>query len=71
MKIDTIENRMNLARNREKIADDKAKMGTTKDKYPVMLSDGRTTIFISDKSKEEETRLKYELLLKSRFPIRP
>jgi hypothetical protein len=71
MKIDTIENRRNLAHNREKIADDKTKMGSTKDKFPILLSDGRTTIYISDKSKEEETRLKFELLLKSRFPIRP
>lgn len=62
---------MNLARNREKIAEDKSKMGSTKDKYPVLLNDGRTTIYISDKSKAEETKLKYEILMKSRFQTRP
>jgi hypothetical protein len=70
-RIDMIGNRMNLARNREKIAEDKSKMGSTKDKYPVLLNDGRTTIYISDKSKAEETKLKYEILMKSRFQTRP
>ncbi len=35
--------------------------GATMDKYPIMLEDGKTIIFISDKSKEEETRLKYRM----------
>ena len=35
--------------------------GSTADKYPVVLDGGKTIIFISDKSKEEETRLKYKL----------
>ena len=30
------------------------------DKYPVTLDDGKTIIFISDKSKEPETRKRYE-----------
>jgi hypothetical protein len=68
MKNDTLENRLNLARLKAKIPDDKLLMGSTKDKYPVLLYDGRTTIYISDKSKEAETRLKYELLMKSKFP---
>ena len=33
--------------------------GTTTDKYAVVLDGGKTIVFISDKSKEEETRQKY------------
>ena len=35
--------------------------GSTIDKYPVVLDGGKTIIFISDRSKEAETRLKYKL----------
>jgi len=33
--------------------------GSTADKYPVVLDGGKTIIFISDRSKEAEIRLKY------------
>ncbi len=69
MKNDAMENRMLQAHNREKISDAKLLMGSTKGKYPVMLDDGKTIIYISDESKEAETKLRYELLMKSRFPI--
>jgi hypothetical protein len=36
--------------------------GTTSDKYAILLDDGKTIVFISDKSKEAEVRLKYKLL---------
>ncbi|MFN8135546.1 MAG: hypothetical protein U0Z17_10085 [Bacteroidales bacterium] len=36
--------------------------GVTSDKYAIMLDDGKTIVFISDKSKEAETRLKYKQL---------
>jgi hypothetical protein len=36
--------------------------GITSDKYPILLDDGKTIVFISDKSKEAETRLKYRQL---------
>ena len=68
MKYDTLENRLNLARIRAKIPEDKLLMGSTKGKFPVILDDGKTVIYITDKSKAEETRLKYELLKNSRFP---
>lgn len=35
--------------------------GTTTDKYAVVMDNGRTIVYISDKSKENETRLKYEM----------
>ena len=61
MKKDTLENRMSLANNRFKIPDSKLLTGSLTGKYPVILDGGRTIIFISDKSKESETRRKYEL----------
>jgi hypothetical protein len=61
MKKDTLENRMNLANRRYKIPDSKLLTGSTTGKYPVILDGGKTIIFISDKSKESETRQKYEL----------
>lgn len=36
--------------------------GVTSDKYAVLLDDGKTIVFISDKSKEAEIRLKYKML---------
>jgi hypothetical protein len=36
--------------------------GITSDKYAILLDEGKTIVFISDKSKEAETRLKYKLL---------
>lgn len=47
--------------NRLKIAESKLLMGSIKDKYPVVLDGGKTIIYISDKSKETETRERYEL----------
>jgi hypothetical protein len=36
--------------------------GVTSDKYAILLDDGKTVVFISDKSKEAEIRLKYKML---------
>ena len=67
MKKDILDNRSGLAQHRFKIPDSKLLMGSTRGKYPVILDDGKTVIYISDKSKEAETRLKYKLLMKSKF----
>ena len=40
----------------------KSLSGLTSDKYAILLDDGKTVVFISDKSKEAETRLKYKML---------
>lgn len=61
MKKDTWENRIMNEHNRLKIAESKLLMGSIKDKYPVVLDGGKTIIYISDKSKETETRERYEL----------
>jgi hypothetical protein len=60
MKKDTLEHRMMQERQRLKVPDSKLLSGSTKDKYPVVLDGGRTIIFIEDKSKESETRKRYE-----------
>jgi hypothetical protein len=61
MKKNTLENRMNLANNRFRTPHAELLTGSLIGKFPVILDGGRTIIFISDKSKESETRLKYEL----------
>jgi len=68
MRNDTTQNRLNLDLNRPKIPDNKLAMGSTKDKYPIVLDDGRTVVFISDKSKEAAIRLKYQLLKENKLP---
>ena len=68
MKNDMLDNRSSLAPHRFKIPDSKLLMGSIMGKYPVILDDGKTTIYISDKSKEAEIRLKYKLIMKSKFP---
>jgi hypothetical protein len=67
MKKDTLENRMIIEHNRNKIPDSKLSMGSVINKYPIVLDDGKTIIFISDKSKETETRQKYKLQRESKI----
>jgi hypothetical protein len=45
----------------------KLSAGSLADKYPVVLDGGRTTIYISDKRKESETRKRYETRMGSAF----
>jgi hypothetical protein len=61
MKKTTLEYRMIMERNRLKIPNSKLLTGSLLGKYPIVLDGGRTTIFISDMSKEAETREKYQL----------
>ena len=61
MKKPTLEYRMMLENNRSKISKLNHLAGSLTGKFPIVLDDGRTTIFISDKSKESETRQKYNL----------
>ena len=66
-KIDSVENRMGISNRHVIVPVSKLKSGSVAGKYPVTLDDGKTIIFISDKSKETETRLRYELQVASRF----
>jgi hypothetical protein len=60
MKKTTLEYRMMQELQRKKIPNSKLLTGSLAGKYAVILDGGRTTIFISDKSKEAEAREKYE-----------
>jgi hypothetical protein len=70
MRNDIFENSPDPANNRNKISDEKLSMGSTIDKFPVALNDGRTIVYISDQSKEAEIRLKYEMIKDSNIPTR-
>jgi hypothetical protein len=59
-----------MALNRFNLPDEKPFMGSISGKYPVVLNDGRTVIYISDKSKEDEIRQKYESLKDNKYPTR-
>jgi hypothetical protein len=52
---------MDMLKSRSKINHKNQLTGSTTDKYPVILDGGRTVIFVSDKSKEAETRANYAL----------
>lgn len=55
-----MEQRLKMEHNREKISNERILMGSTKGKYPVVLDGGRTIVYISDRSKEMEVRMKFE-----------
>ncbi len=57
---DIVDNRMELS-NHHPVPKSKLVAGSLEDKYPVLLDDGRTIIFIKDKSREREIRLRYTL----------
>lgn len=52
---------MMMEHNRLKIPSAKLLTGSLVGKYPIVMDDGRTTIFISDLTKESETRERYQL----------
>lgn len=56
MKNETTEHKSRVTKDTSKLL-----TGSTADKYPVLMDDRKTIIFISDKSKENETRLRYSL----------
>jgi len=57
MKTETERKKSNILKNNHKLL-----TGETSDKYAILLDDGKTIVFISDKSKEAEIRLKYKML---------
>jgi hypothetical protein len=58
---DAIDNRMNISNHQIRVPKPKLSTGSLTGKYPVILDDGRTIIYITDKSKESEIRLRYGL----------
>jgi len=58
-KNETAANRMSPGSHRVNVPHGKPATGSVLDKFPIVLDGGRTVIFISDKSKEAEIRLRY------------
>jgi len=58
---DVVDNRLEMTNHQVKVPTSKLLSGSLTDKYPVMLDDGRTIVYISDKSREREIRLRYGL----------
>jgi hypothetical protein len=59
--IDAIDNRIEISNHKVTVPKAKLSSGSVADKYPVILDDGRTIIYIADKSREREIRLRYAL----------
>ena len=60
MKGDKFDKRRILMNSKRVIPKEQLEVGSTKDKFPVVLDGGKTIIFISDKSKEQETISRYK-----------
>ena len=58
---DSLDNRMAISNHQVKVSRSKLSSGSVADKFPVLLDDGRTIVFIADKSREREIRLRYAL----------
>jgi hypothetical protein len=58
---DTLDNRMKISNHQIKVPKSKLSTGSLVGLYPVVLDGGKTIIYISDKSRESEIRLKYTL----------
>ncbi|MEI7663681.1 MAG: hypothetical protein WCK34_15850 [Bacteroidota bacterium] len=64
---DFVDNRLKISNRQVVIPKSRILSGSVAGKYPVTMADGKTIIFISDKSKESETRQRYEMQLANRF----
>jgi hypothetical protein len=69
MKRNTIDFKQMTEHNRLINNDSKVLTGSIMGKHPVIMDGGKTTVFISDKSKESETRERYEMLKNNRMAI--
>jgi hypothetical protein len=58
---DAFDNRLNISNHQHRVPKTKLATGSIIGLYPVILDNGRTIIYTSDKSKESEIRSKYEL----------
>ena len=58
---DSVDNRLEMSNHKVSVPSSKLSSGSVADKFPVLLDDGRTVIYISDKSREREVRLRYAL----------
>jgi len=59
LKGDTEDNRLEISNHQNKVPKSKLLTGSVVEKFPVLLDDGKTIVFIADKSREREIRLRY------------
>ena len=62
---DVIDNRLKMSNHQGTVPQSKLATGSVVGLFPVILDGGRTTIYVSDASKEAETRKKYKLRMGS------
>jgi hypothetical protein len=58
---DILDNHLSVSNHPRRVPKNKTYTGSLTGKYPIILNDGRTIVYITDKSKEDEIRAKYEL----------
>ncbi|MEI6901089.1 MAG: hypothetical protein WCL00_14530 [Bacteroidota bacterium] len=56
---DAVDNRLEISNHRMMVPKSKLLSGSVSEKYPVLLDDGKTVVYISDKSRENEIKLRY------------
>ncbi len=56
---DIFDNRLSVSNHTRRVPKAKTATGSLTGKYPIILNDGRTIIYVTDKSREEEIRSKY------------
>ena len=62
-----VDNWSEMSNQHVAVPNSKLAFGSVVNKYPVVLDGGKTTIYISDESKESETRKRYEMQVSNRF----
>ncbi|MEI6886259.1 MAG: hypothetical protein WCO02_17345 [Bacteroidota bacterium] len=58
---DIFDNHFELSNHPRRVPKHRNATGSLTGKYPIILDDGRTIIYVSDKNKENEVRSKYSL----------
>ena len=56
---DSVDNKLEISNHQVKVPNSKLSSGSVDNKYPVMLDDGKTIVYIADKSREREIKLRY------------
>ena len=60
-KKDAIDSRLDMSNHQEAVPKTKLSAGSVANKFPVILDDSRTVVYIDDKSREKEIRLRYAM----------
>ena len=58
---EVIDNRLSLSNHHRRVPKSNLSTGSLTGKYPIILDGGRTIIYVTDKSREDEIRSKYAL----------